>query len=309
MSGAPRRKSGAAKKARRTSAAALAAYEVEHEAIEADAEFENAVAYQDAGSANASERDGGYWNASRSASFGIVAVLPLLAAYEVGLIRLDANVRNGADFYLKLGLEEAVPRWSLWIWWGLVVVAVLCAAIQQFRRATPFLRYLAVLCVEGLILGLILGPVTLVLHEVLVPASRILPLDIGPELALDRRWLDAVLSLGAGVYEEILFRLLLLSGLYVLLLRGLAHGEQGPRWQRAKYQAGFLAVMLSAVVFSAFHYIGAGADLFVWKEFVYRAIGGGILGLIFILRGFGVVVYTHAAYDLLVFFFFPLVWP
>ncbi|MBL8899206.1 MAG: CPBP family intramembrane metalloprotease [Planctomycetes bacterium] len=249
----------------------------------------------------------GYFRESSRASFGIVAVLPLLAAYHVGLVRLDADVRNGADFYLQLGLEAAAPSWSLWVWWGLVAAAVLGAAVHQFRLATPFLRYLLVLCCEAALLGLLLGPLTLLLHEVLVPNSRVLPL--GASAPADRAWLDAVLSLGAGVYEEIVFRLLLLSGLYVLLLRGLAHGETGERWRRAKLQAGGLAVLISAVVFSAFHYIGAGADLFVWKEFVYRAIGGGILGIIFILRGFGVVVYTHAAYDLLVFFFFPLVWP
>jgi membrane protease YdiL (CAAX protease family) len=253
------------------------------------------------------DANGGYLRESARASFGIVAVLPLLAAYHVGLVRLDAQVRNGADFYLQLGLEAAAPRWSLWVWWGLVAVAVLGAAIQQFRRATPFLRYLMVLCCEAALLGLLLGPITLVLHEVLVPNSRVLPLGTGAPA--DRAWLDAVLSLGAGVYEEIVFRLLLLSGLYVLLLRGLAHGETGTRLRRARLQAGGLAVLISAVVFSGFHYLGAGADLFVWKEFVYRAIGGAILGVIFILRGFGVVVYTHAAYDLLVFFFFPLVWP
>lgn len=242
---------------------------------------------------------------SRSVSFGIVAVLPLLAFYELGIHRLDATVRNGADYYLKLSLAEAIPDWSLWVWWGFVAAAVGVAAWAQFRRGTPFLRYWLGLCLEGVLLGLLLGPVILVVHEVLLPNSHVLHLGAAEPAGGDT--LDAVLSLGAGVYEEIVFRLLLLSGLYVLLLKVFANDERGERLRRARWSAAWLAVLISGLLFSAFHYVGAGADVFVAKEFAYRAIGGVLLGMIFIARGFGAVVYTHAAYDLLVFFFFPLV--
>ena len=58
------------------------------------------------------------------------------------------------------------------------------------------------------------------------------------------------------------------------------------------------AVLLSALVFSLFHHIGPGASPLLRREFVFRAIAGLVLGVMFVLRGFGVCVYTHTLYDI-----------
>jgi membrane protease YdiL (CAAX protease family) len=58
-----------------------------------------------------------------------------------------------------------------------------------------------------------------------------------------------------------------------------------------------VAIVLSAVVFSLFHHLGAGAPPFSRPQFVFRVFAGVVLGVLFAVRGFGVCVYAHAMYD------------
>ena len=58
-----------------------------------------------------------------------------------------------------------------------------------------------------------------------------------------------------------------------------------------------VAVVLSALIFSAFHYIGPFGDILALPSFLFRAIGGLLFSLIYVLRGFGIVAWTHALYD------------
>lgn len=101
-------------------------------------------------------------------------------------------------------------------------------------------------------------------------------------------WLnDLLLSVGAGLYEELLFRLILIIVLNIVLMDFLKIGE-GP--------AIFMIVMISAVVFSLYHYLGE--ERFVWNSFIFRTMAGGYLAGVFILRGFGITVGCHIMYDL-----------
>jgi membrane protease YdiL (CAAX protease family) len=96
-----------------------------------------------------------------------------------------------------------------------------------------------------------------------------------------------VLSLGAGIYEELLFRVLLVSGLLAL---GLRLG-----WRRSRAVAA--AVVVAALIFSAFHYIGPMGDDFAVPSFTFRAIAGLVLSGLYVTRGFGIAAWTHALYD------------
>jgi len=101
-------------------------------------------------------------------------------------------------------------------------------------------------------------------------------------------WLgDLLLSVGAGIYEELLFRLIFISVMSILLMDLAGIGE-GP--------AIFSIMLLSAFAFSFYHYLGN--ETFTWHNFVFRAMAGGYLSGVFILRGFGIVVGCHVVYDL-----------
>lgn len=98
------------------------------------------------------------------------------------------------------------------------------------------------------------------------------------------------LSLGAGLYEELFFRVILVS--LLLLLFNKLFGK--------KWAAIIASITLSALLFSAVHYMGSLGDLFTLNSFLYRFLFGLILNGIYIWRGFGVAAWTHALYDVLV---------
>jgi len=60
------------------------------------------------------------------------------------------------------------------------------------------------------------------------------------------------------------------------------------------------AILLAAVVFSGFLFMGAYGDSPTINLFFIRLIAGIVLGGIYVLRGFGVAAYTHTIYDLFV---------
>ncbi|MDP9349538.1 MAG: CPBP family glutamic-type intramembrane protease, partial [Gemmatimonadota bacterium] len=96
-----------------------------------------------------------------------------------------------------------------------------------------------------------------------------------------------VLSLGAGIYEELLFRVLLAGGLFVLFRQsGL------PR-----LRAGVFATLVSALAFSAFHYVGPYGDPWALPSFTFRFLAGLAFSALFLVRGFGIAAWTHALYD------------
>jgi hypothetical protein len=140
---------------------------------------------------------------------------------------------------------------------------------------------------EAICLALVFGIVVATLTAVLLggppPAMA-----IGVQLQHINRWTLLMISLGAGIYEELLFRVLLVGliawiGNKVLGLRPLV--------------AGIIATVLGALIFSAFHYIGPFGDRWDVYSFVFRSIAGLFFSGLYLLRGFGITAWTHALYD------------
>lgn len=116
---------------------------------------------------------------------------------------------------------------------------------------------------------------------------------------------NIVTGVGAGIYEELVFRLILMCALMVLFERVLGLGRAG---------SVVLSILVSAALFSAHHHIvfadgrfGQGA-VFSWTEFSFRTIAGIYFAILFAIRGFGITAGTHAFYDIIatiinVFFF------
>jgi membrane protease YdiL (CAAX protease family) len=98
-----------------------------------------------------------------------------------------------------------------------------------------------------------------------------------------------LVSLGAGIYEEFVFRVLLL-GVLVFLLHRFLHLQQ--------LVAYGLAAVLGAALFAAFHYIGPFGDPLQLPSFVFRFVAGLVLTGLYLTRGYGITAYTHSLYDL-----------
>lgn len=230
-------------------------------------------------------------------SFLIIA--PLLLIYELGILLANPAFRNGADAVLRRAFALLGPKGE-WIWLGCLLTAILICAFFAFRDKLPAHSLFFPVFLEGFTYALLFGPIVLLLRSYwgssalefreFFPVAH--PSEISPALNL-------LLAVGAGVYEEIFFRLILLSLLYYLCKK-FCHFLALPDWVGA-----VSAIVISSLSFSAFHHIGEYAAPFSWEAFAFRSIAGSVLGAIFILRGLGVAVYTHAFYDIL-YLFLPL---
>jgi hypothetical protein len=99
---------------------------------------------------------------------------------------------------------------------------------------------------------------------------------------------QVVRALGAGIYEELVFRFLLISGLVWLLGEVLGLRGAYTTW---------VAAALAAVLFSLCHFEPVGMDAFTWGAFWYRLVAGAYLGVVFVGRGFGVAAGCHGAFN------------
>ena len=106
------------------------------------------------------------------------------------------------------------------------------------------------------------------------------------------------LSIGAGIWEEFLFRGICMSIIIYFFRYFFNYGN---------LFASLIAIIINALLFSLFHYIGQFSDLFTYKNFLSRLIGGIVLSVLYIFRGFGITVYTHIFYDMVI-VSFPIIY-
>jgi hypothetical protein len=230
-----------------------------------------------------------YLNATRSPWYSYLACLPLLVLYQVGTVLANLGhhrpVINGADALLQMLFGQV----GLHGWLGTGVALAVLAGIVVVRvdarhwKAPLRAGYFPLMLLESAIYACLLGFVVAYLVTYLVPGVRMLQmgtagLGFGQLLAG---------SLGAGLYEELVFRLLLAGGTVALLRR--TGMRQAP--------AMTVAVLSSSLLFSLFHYIGPFGEPMQWASFSFRAVGGIVLAGLFFLRGLGVVAWTHALYN------------
>ncbi len=105
----------------------------------------------------------------------------------------------------------------------------------------------------------------------------------------DSPWGHVLPYLGAGLYEETLFRLALFSALL-----GLLRSLDTPAWT-----AGALAAVGSATLFAAAHHVGPYGQAYGNFLFLFRMLAGLYFAALFQLRGYGIVVGTHACYNVM----------
>jgi len=214
----------------------------------------------------------------------LILIFPLLLVYEIGVLFTD--VMNGADFITLTLLKLVGIKGFIGIQIGLVVfMAGLALYLRRHQQFDP--RIFVPVLLESGIYALTMGTVIIFLMVDL--------LHIDPRLAAGTKsggpLEKLVLSVGAGVHEELVFRLLLLGGLVALFDRGL---------KLRRWLALVLAFLLSSLAFSAAHHLGPLGEPLRMGVFVYRAIAGLCFGLLFQLRGLAIAVYTHALYDIYV---------
>lgn len=260
------------------------------------------------GSTPAAERrrPTGYLAATRTATYAFLATLPLLVLYEVGVVLANDGVlspiRVGADIWLKTLL--ATVGATGWMAIGGAVLVVGAGVVWAERERRPPLKaaYFGGIVAESAVYGVALawlvgGVVGALFGMHLLFGASASPLRLAalmqPIAELDTP-LQLALSIGAGLYEELVFRVLLVGGLFRVLSPWMGRRGATPG---AAYA---VAALIGALLFSAVHYVGPLGDAFGGASFTFRFLFGLALNALFLLRGFAVAAWTHALYDVYV---------
>lgn len=231
-----------------------------------------------------------YLHESRAPRYSILFAVPLLLAYEVLALALAdtaGGVRNGADVLLKWLFVGLGGHQGLLVFNALLLGIGGYLVIRDWRQhrgplhARVFLLMLAESAILALLVGIVVGQATRVLLQHL-SIQGIGDFGLGTQL---------MLSLGAGLYEELLFRVILVGALAWF-------GERLLGWRREG--AGVMACLVGALIFSAFHYIGTYGDPWQLGSFTFRFLAGLVFSALYLTRGFGVTAWTHALYDVYV---------
>jgi membrane protease YdiL (CAAX protease family) len=217
----------------------------------------------------------------------LVLVFPLFLIYQVGVL-FTLPVLNGADFltvflFRNLGLSTgAYLAYTAAVAVGFVVAV---AMLRRKQRFNP--RLIVPVFIESAIYALTMGSLIVFVMTRVLHVSPRLAGGIA-EQGLGTRF---VMSLGAGVWEETIFRLGIMTGVAVLLERVLGLG----RWVAIT-----VALLASSFLFSAMHHIPPYGDPLHLGVFLFRVLAGCFFGLVYWFRGFAIAVYTHALYDIYV---------
>ena len=212
--------------------------------------------------------------------------LPFFLVYHLAVVfQSERNAADPVTMRLRALANASIPSYILFT---LLIGAGFVGVLMVLGRGRAFsAARFAFVAGEGLLYAAILRFSASYLIGAL-PLSAPVATQGGAQES--SAWNGIVMSLGAGFYEEIAFRVVLF-GTGAWLINALFDGGSWSLGLKLVWAAA------TAVLFSAWHYTGSLGDAFDMRSFVYRAICGFILTAVFAVRGFAPAVWTHALYD------------
>ena len=188
-------------------------------------------------------------------------------------------IQNGADVLieqaiLRLGFDVIYVSSIIFLF---VLLIIIYYQKHHFNSLSISRPYLGVMFLESIVYASIL----------FFPMGNLYLMDV----STNDLYCNIILSLGAGIYEELIFRVLLIYIFYQSIKF---------LFRLSKFSTNFYAVILSAILFSSFHFIGA--ESFNQEAFAVRFIAGIFLAFLYVQRGFGITAITHSFYDIFVIF-------
>jgi hypothetical protein len=268
---------------------------------------------------------GSYLERTSRPIYAIAFLLPFIVFYEIGTLLINTDVlsqsqiRVVAFVWLQQTLEY-VGSGSRFAWAAppLVVVAILLGYQLAARKPwsfrlkdyPPMLAECILLAVPLIVFSLFFNSPPMNPDPGGVGAGTVAQAVVATELQATadgqavetaqnhrhRLMASIVTGVGAGIYEEMVFRFILICVLMALCqyVFRLDHTN-----------ALVLSVLLSAALFSAHHHVvfvdgqlNSGSP-FHWGEFAFRTLAGIYFACLFAVRGFGITAGTHALYDVI----------
>ena len=262
--------------------------------------------------------------------YAIVFLLPFIIFYELGTIFINTDVLNQSQvrvvafIWLQNFLEYVgFSSKMVWVTAPLAVIIILIGLQLASRKKWRFWKAdMLPMAIECTFLAIPLIVLTLFMNstdirpndiaefesqtvqmqtETLPACSVAAPdtLAAGTEVSGNSKkeslLANIVTGIGAGIYEELVFRLILICLLMIVFQDFLKFNHRN---------SVVFSIIISAALFSAHHHwIFSGGVYqslpFDWTAFSFRAIAGIYFAILFAVRGFGVTAGTHAFYDIL----------
>jgi hypothetical protein len=229
----------------------------------------------------------GYFEASRRPLEILFFLLPLIALYEYELVRVlrsaEGLVTNGAHLAIlrlfdAFGLDAIALSLP-----GFLLIAVFL--VMHVLSRGPWIVDLSVvtrMVGESAALAIPLL-VFAALVERMAPAAQVedfASLDLGARIAV---------SIGAGLYEELVFRMALIA-LVIAICTDLLKMQ--------KPVALVSAVAVSSLAFAMYHPLRGADGAVVPGRFLFFLAGGLYFGVLYVVRGFGIAAAAHAFFDI-----------
>ena len=226
-----------------------------------------------------------YWSQSRSPLYSFLFTIPLFIIYEVGIFFISKDdifiIRNGADAIMRQLLEHfgVIGLYGIGAVFLFGFIIVYLQQKQLWDSTDVHIDYLLLMVGESVVWAIgLYFLLSNILIGLMNPTGKIIIQQV-------------TLAVGAGIYEEFLFRVLLIAGLTAVLGFIFQWSTSVRRWA---------AMMLAAGIFSAFHFMGEYGDFFSMDLFFVRFFAGLVLGVVYFTRGFGITAYAHSIYDLII---------
>jgi len=232
-----------------------------------------------------------YFSDTKNLLYSFLISLPLFLAYELLILTSQPDssqiVRISVDSWFKSVFSlfgvNAVSITLLIV--ALFGMYILYKEREQLRELR--FKYFPAMIGESTIYAVLVTLVATYFVSMVFAISANVPISTLTGLQ------KFALSLGAGLYEELFFRVILVSVLIWVFQKV---------FNNKNWAAITAAVILSAFLFSMVHYVGSMGDPFTLSSFAYRFVFGLMLNGIYVWRGFGIAAWTHALYDLMVLF-------
>lgn len=256
-----------------------------------------------------------YWFLSTRPLHSAVLLIPLVLMYELGAAFFLTDYRTGQQSTIaarKLISQffDSFGAAALYLP-GIAVITVMLV-MHLVNRDRWIIRPWVLV---GMVLESALWALPLIVFASVVMKASLLNIDISslaaavgsgtgggarthadPNAVLGGMSVPArlTIAIGAGLYEELLFRFVAITALHMVVKDLLQGGETAART---------VAIVGSALAFAFYHPLHDPLDpsqTFLWSRLIFFAGAGVFFACISIFRGFGIVVYTHAIYDIIV---------
>jgi len=269
-----------------------------------------------------------YLDRTRRPVYAITYLLGFLILYELGLLLIKSeiitlatkNVRVVSFAWIQSMLVEylSFTPAATWVITPLVVILILLALqITSKTKWKVYFKDFIPMTIECILLALPLIALSLAMNRNSAPqpdntslANSLQAIVCSAGAGGD--WLAAginsvenhsadllvriITGIGAGIYEELIFRLVLIC-IFMIVLQDLLNVSP--------ISAIVISVMASAVLFSLHHhifYIDGAIQIgenFALVRFLFRTLAGIYFAAIFASRGFAVAAGTHIFYNII----------